>query len=329
MRMPAEWETHAATWLAWPHNPDTWPGCLEQAEREFAALVDALAESEPVHLLVPSEAHGRRAASLLHAAVTLHRVPLDDSWMRDIGPTFVRQEDRLLAIDWTFDSWGGKYPPWQRDDAVAARVAALAGAPLLRPGLVLEGGALEVDGEGTLLATESSVLDPKRNPGVGRETLEARLRELLGVERVIWLEAGLAGDDTGGHVDNIARFVAPARVVCSSEPDAGDANHAGLLSCLERLRAARDARGRRLEVSELPLPPASCADGERLPASYSNFYIANRVVVVPQFGAPADRHALEVLAPLFPERRVVGVSARALVRGLGTLHCLTQQQPAV
>ena len=327
--MPAEFERHAATWLCWPHNAETWPGCLEQAEREFAVLVETLAESEPVHVLVQDESHAERVAARLNVFAALHQVESDDSWMRDIGPTFVREPDgELLALDWTFNSWGGKYPPWLRDDAVAGRVAELAGVPSLRPGLVLEGGALEVDGEGTLLAVESSLLGAARNPDWTREALERRLGELLGVEQVVWLEASLAGDDTDGHVDNIARFVAPGCVVCACEPDASDPNHTSLADCQERLRAAHDARGRRLELVELPMPPAQHADGERLPASYANFYIANRVVLVPEFGAPSDRDALERLTKLFPERRVVGVPARTLLRGLGTLHCLTQQQPA-
>jgi agmatine deiminase len=331
--MPAEWEPHAATWLAWPHAETTWPGCLAEAEREFETLLRALARSERVELLAQSESHvellSERLESLVRAgSLRLHVTRTDDVWMRDIGPTFVKNEaGRLLALDWTFNAWGGKYAPWDRDDAVAARVAALSGTPVERPGLVVEGGALEVDGLGTLLATEPTLLDPKRNPGVSRETLERRLGELLGVRHVVWLGDGIEGDDTDGHIDDLARFVSPGVVVCARESDPSDPNHAPLEACAAALRAARDASGRALEVIDLPMPPAVRAGPDRLPASYANFYIANREVLVPTFGAPSDRVALDTLRPLFPGRSVVGIPSRALVRGLGAVHCLTQQQP--
>jgi len=332
--MPAEWEPHAATWVTWPHAETTWPGCLAEAEREFETLVRALAASERVELLAQSEAHAAALAARLgvlvgSGAVRLHVIPTDDVWMRDIAPTFVRDgEAGLVALDWTFNAWGGKYAPWDRDDAVAARVASLCSVARERPGLVLEGGALEVDGEGTLLVTEPTLLDPRRNPGLDRSDAEKRLGELLGVQRVIWLGPGIEGDDTDGHVDDLARFVAPGRVVCAREPDPADPNHAPLEDCGRRLRAARDARGRRLEVIDLPMPPPVRAGPDRLPASYANFYVANRAVLVPAFGAPSDGAVLETLGGLFPGRRVVGIPSRALVRGLGAVHCLTQQQPA-
>jgi agmatine deiminase len=333
-RMPAEWERHAATWLAWPHNPETWPGCLEEARAEFEKLAAELARFEPVELLVCSpelrEQVAKRMAGLPDAArVRLHVVASDDVWMRDIGPTFVRDAaGRLAAIDWTFNSWGGKYPPWDRDDAVAARVAGLCGVPHLRPGLVIEGGALEVDGEGTLLATEPTMLDPRRNPGVSRRELEQRLAGLLGVSRVVWLGEGIEGDDTDGHIDDVARFVRPGRVVCAREPDARDPNHGPLEEMAARLRAARDAAGRALEVIDLPMPEAVRADGERLPASYANFYLCNGAALVPVFGVARDAAALEVLRDCLPGREVVPIPSRHLVRGLGAVHCLTQQQPA-
>lgn len=332
LHMPAEWEPHQATWLAWPHAVTTWPGCLEAAEREFELLVRTLARFERVELVVQSEAHRGQIEARLGeiargGALRLHVIATNDVWMRDIGPTFVRGPDGLVALDWTFDAWGGKYPPWDRDDAVAARVAELAGARRERPGVVLEGGAIEVDGEGTLLATEPTLLDPKRNPGIDRGRVEALVLELLGVEKTIWLGDGIEGDDTDGHIDDIARFVAPGRVVCAREPDPADSNHRPLEDCIARLRAATDARGRPLEVIDLPMPPPVRADGDRLPASYANFYVANRAVLVPVFEAPSDRRALDVLRAVFPGREVVGIPSRALVRGLGAVHCLTQQQP--
>ena len=331
--MPAEWEPHAATWVAWPHAETTWPGCLADADREFETLVRALARSERVELVAQTESHaqllGERLESLVRSgSLRLHVIRTDDVWMRDIGPTFVRDGERgFLALDWTFNAWGGKYAPWDRDDAVAARVAALAGVACERPELVIEGGALEVDGEGTLLATEPTLLDPKRNPGISREALEKRLLDLLGVRHVVWLGDGIEGDDTDGHIDDLARFVSPGVVVCAREPDPSDPNHAPLEACSAALRAARDAAGRPLRVIDLPMPPEVRAGGERLPASYANFYVANREVLVPTFSAPSDRVALDALQPLFPGRQVVGIPSRALVRGLGAVHCLTQQQP--
>jgi agmatine deiminase len=286
--------------------------------------VRALARSERVELLAQTESHSGLLADRLSdvvraGAVRLHVIRTDDVWMRDIGPTFVHDSaGALVALDWTFNAWGGKYAPWDRDDAVAARVAALAGVTRERPGLVVEGGALEVDGEGTLLAVESSLLGPSRNPGLVREDLELRFGELLGVSRVIWLAAELPGDDTDGHVDNVARFVVPGRVACVR----------GLADCGARLRSARDARGRSLDVVDLPQPPRLEWRGEPVPASYANFYVANGVVLVPVFGVATDAEALGTLAKLFPGRAIVPIRALALVRDKGGVHCLTQQEPA-
>jgi agmatine deiminase len=332
LRMPAEWEPHAATWLAWPHALTTWPGCLEEAESEFEFLVRTLTRFERVELIVQSDSQRARIELRLGAivrdgAVRLHVIPTDDVWMRDIGPTFARGAAGLVALDWTFNAWGGKYPPWDRDDAVAARVAKLVGVDCERHGIVLEGGAIEVDGEGTLLATEPTLLDPKRNPGIDRAAIDALALELLGTRKTIWLGHGIEGDDTDGHIDDIARFVAPGRVVCAREPDPGDPNHAPLEDCSARLHAACDAAGRALEVIDLPMPSPVLAGEDRLPASYANFYIANGAVLVPVFGTAADERALAVLRPLFPGRELVGVPSRTLVRGLGAVHCLTQQQP--
>ena len=331
-RLPAEWEPHEATWVVWPHASETWPACLDAAEAEFSELVHAIASCEPVHVLVQDEVHEQYVRDRIGTEVTvrLHAVPTDDSWMRDTGPTFVVDEGRrLVAVDWTFNSWGGKYAPWDRDDAVASAVGRLAGAEVVRPGLVAEGGAMEVDGEGTLVATRPTLVDDKRNPQLSPGEIEGLLSTLLGVRRVLWLGEGIAGDDTDGHVDNIARFVAPGRMVCASEPDASDPNHDRLLACRAALSGARDACGRGLEVVDLPMPPPVEADGERLPASYLNFYVLNSAVLVPVFGVAADDTALEQIASLFPDRRVRGIPSRTLVRGLGAVHCLTQQQPRI
>lgn len=326
--MPAEFEPHAATWLAWPHNPETWPGCLDEARDEYQVLVSALAEREPVRMIVPSVEERARVARRVPGTVELFVVPSDDSWMRDIGPTFVHDRDERVAIDWTFNAWGGRYPPWDRDDRVAAAVARHAGVRSVRPDLCLEGGALETDGCGTLLCTRSSLLGPSRNPGLERAELEARLHELLGARVVVWLDAELAGDDTDAHVDNVARFVAPGHVLCVVEDDPDDPNCAGLASCRKQLDGARDAQGRALRVTALPLPEPVVAAGERLPASYANFYVANGCVLIPVFGVPRDAEAVERIAQLFPGREAVAIPCRTLVRGLGTLHCLSQQEPA-
>ena len=316
--MPAEWEPHAATWVAWPTCTEDWAGCLDRAEAEFVELVLALAGSELTHVLAPVEVCTRSTPASLaaHPRVRLHPLTTVEAFLRDTGPTFVIASDGSpLAIDWTFTAWGGRYEDSRRDDAVAGSVAALAGVPTLRSDLVTEGGALEVDGDGTLLAVEATLLDPARNPRATRAELEGLFESLLGISKLIWLDASIEGDDTGGHVDTLARFVAPGRV--ASLPD-----------CRSRLREARDARGRALEVVDLPTPPPIALRGRPLPASYANFYIANRSILVPQFEVPTDRDALEILGSLFPGREAIGIPCRTLLRGLGSVHCMTQQQPA-
>jgi len=337
-RWPAEWEPHEATWLSWPHNPETWPGRLERVEQAFLRMVEALAEGEHVRINVVDEAMEERVRKLLEAAgvrldarVELFRVPTDDAWVRDHGPLFlVRGEgaarERLL-LDFRFDAWGGKYPPWERDDAVPARLAAALDLPRLAVDAVLEGGAVDGDGAGTVLTTESCLLHPNRGAGRSREGLERLLADTLGARRVLWLGDGLEGDDTDGHVDDLTRFVAPGRVVTAVEPDASDPNHAPLRENLRRLGGMRDANGRRLDVAELPMPRPVREGGQRCPASYANFYLANGVCLMPAFGDPADERARAVLAECLPGRQVVPIPSRDLVVGLGAVHCLTQQQP--
>ncbi len=314
LRLPAEWEPHAATWLCWPHKRENWPDNLAEAEAEFEALIAEIASSEPVHVLVDAPRASGPLPSL-REGVSFHAVPSDDAWLRDTGPTFVRRGDELVALDWTFNGWGGLYP-WDRDAAVAGRVAELAGVPVESPGLVLEGGAFDGDGEGTLLCTASVALDPARNPGRGIQQIEREFERWLGAARVLWVEGELAGDTTGGHVDNMVRFTSPGRVACA------------LPDCRDALRGAKDARGRVLELVDLPPPPRVEREGVDLPASYANFYVANELVAVPRYGATDDEAAVEVLRDLFPGRRVVGLDCRALLGGLGSIHCLTQPQPA-
>jgi len=336
-RWPAEWEPHAATWLAWPQNPDTWPGHLAEARREFAEIVRALQGRERVRLLVDDEPTADAARRDLAAAgvdpddgIDLVVVPTNDAWLRDSGPLFVEWEGegerRCVALDFGFDAWGGKYPPWDLDDAVPRRAAELLGVERREPGFVLEGGSIDGNGRGTLLTTESCLLAPNREPGRTREGMEERLARWLGARRVVWLGEGIAGDDTDGHVDDFARFVSEDTVVAAvAEP--GHPSAGALEANLERLRGARDADGRPLSVVPLPMPPPHRVDGELCPASHANFYLANGVALVPTFGAATDARALALLADLLPGREVVGIPCGTLVLGLGAVHCLSRQQP--
>jgi agmatine deiminase len=351
--MPAEWEPHAATWLAWPHEASDWPGKFGAIPWVFAEMVRVISASERVRLIVGNakrKAEARKA--LADSGVDLTRVDFvqaatDRSWTRDFVPTFVTRRARrgtkaspLAAIGWRFDGW--KRYPNHKADARAGRAAAdWRKVPVLEPILtfgkgkpyhfVLEGGAIDVDGDGSLLATEQCLLDGKqaRNPDVGRALTEQVLRDFTGAEKVLWLGRGIEGDDTGGHIDDFARFVAPGRIALALETNRRDPNYRILSEARERLSGERDARGRRLEIIPLPMPAPVVFAKQRLPASYANFYVATHSVLVPTFGDPQDRVALGVIADLFPGREVVGIHSRDLVLGLGTLHCSTQQEPLV
>lgn len=343
--MPAEWEPHEATWLAWPHNPEDWPGKFQAIPWVYAEIVRLLAAHERVHIMVEDAKAQRRASGILERAganldrVTFHLWPTNRGWTRDSGPIFVRNaEGRVGLTNWRFNAWA-KYDDWQLDDQVPGRVAGLLGLPCWEPSiqnengtkyLVLEGGSIDVNGAGILLTTEECLLSQaqERNPGVGREKLEQAFHDFLGIEQVIWLNRGIAGDDTHGHIDDIARFVAPTTIVTAVEPNKGDPNHEPLAGNLERLKAARTLGGKQFTVVELPLPRPVVFRSQRLPASYTNFYIANGLVLVPTFHDPNDRVALNILAEAFPGREVIGIHSVDLVWGLGALHCMTQQQPA-
>jgi agmatine deiminase len=338
--MPAEWEPHAATWLSWPRREGiSFPGLYKRIPALWARMAAELSAGEEVHINVLDEAAERevqaelaRAPGLDAARVFLHRVPTDEPWCRDHGPIFVvrsGEKAELAVTDWRYNAWGGKYPPFDRDDRVPAAIAAILGVPRFEPGMVLEGGSIDVNGRGTLLTTEACLLNPNRNPTLGRAEIEARLRDFLGVTTFVWLGDGIVGDDTDGHVDDIARFVGARSVLAAVEPDPADPNHAPLADNLRRLRAARDQDGRALEVIELPMPGAVEREDTRLPASYANFYIGNAVVLVPIFKHASDAAALEIIGRCFPGRRIVGIDSRELVWGLGAFHCVTQQQPRV
>lgn len=346
-RMPAEWEPHAATWIAWPHERRDWPGKFAAIPWVTAEFVRNLVPGERVRILVEDAAHRRSAERVLRRAgadaarVDFFRIPTDRSWTRDFCPIHVVGPRGDVAItDWRFNGWA-KYPNHRRDDAVPAAIAKALGRKRFVPTwptaggrgarrLVLEGGSIDVNGRGALLTTEECLLSPvqARNPGLSRDDVEAFLREWLGVVKVLWLGEGIVGDDTHGHVDDLARFTAPDTVVVASEPDASDANHGRLADNVARLRRMTDQDGKPLRVVELPMPAPVVFDGVRLPASYANFYVGNEAVLVPTFNDANDRRALAILAELFPGRRVVGIHCVDFVWGLGTIHCATQQEPA-
>jgi len=337
-RWPAEWEPHEATWLSWPHNPETWPDGMAPVERAFCAMAEALQVGERVRIHVLDARHAERVAGLLQDAgvdvdgrVDLYAVPTDDAWVRDHGGIFlVRDADGVrerALLDFRFDAWGGKYPPWERDDAVPAAMARALGVRRFAVPHVLEGGSVDGDGRGTVLTTEQCLLHPNRGAGRTRAGMERLLADTLGARSVVWLGRGIEGDDTDGHVDDLARFV-DAGTVVAVEAEPGHPDHPALADNLASLRAARDADGRPLAVATLPMPPPLRGALGPCPASYANFYLANGVALVPVFGVPTDDEALARLRELLPGRRVVGIEARALVAGLGAVHCLTQQEPA-
>ena len=330
-RMPAEWEPHEATWIAWPHNRDDWPGRFAPIPWVYAEIVRKLARVERVRIVVensPGEDAARRIlrkADANLAAVDFFHAPTNRSWTRDYCPLFVKNRAGEVALtNWRFNGWA-KYADHTNDAAIPATLAAALKLRAWEPGLVLEGGSIDVNGRGLLLTTEECLLSPvqARNPQLTRPEIETALRDYLGAPVVIWLRNGIAGDDTHGHVDDLARFVNPETVVIASEPDRSDANYEPLRENLAILRELP------LRVVKLPMPAPLIFNGRRLPASYANFYIANGLVLVPTFNDPNDRIALNTLARLFPDREVTGINAVELVWGLGTLHCMTQQQPCV
>ena len=362
-RMPAEWEPHAATWLAWPHYRDDWPGKFEPIPWVYAEIIRHLARHERVELIVSDVASERRARNVLERAnslsdnVRFHRRPTNRVWTRDSGCTFVSSDPagstanhvgtaapgrpagsktrQLLAVKWRFNAWS-KYPNWQHDEKIGTHMAKTAGARELRPvfgkqRVVLEGGSIDVNGQGALLTTEECLLSKvqQRNPAMSRADYEKVFADYLGIKSVVWLGAGIEGDDTHGHVDDLTRFVAPDTVVTVVESDPNDTNYEPLRENIRRLRAATDQDGKSLAIIELPMPAPVIFEGRRLPASYGNFYIANGVVLAPVFNDPNDRFALDILADLFPDRDVVGIYSGDLIWGFGAMHCMTQQQPAV
>jgi agmatine deiminase len=354
-RMPAEWAPHSATWIGWPHNAEDWPGKFQPVPWVYAEIVRHLSQVEDVHILVNDEhAEKRVRRILLRAGANLarlhfHQWATDRVWLRDSGPIFVKNPQGDLAVtNWKFNAWA-KYKNYHRDDRIPDRVAQLYDIPQFKPEvppvpfdpngkphrLVLEGGSIDTNGAGLLLTTEECLLSEiqQRNPGLGTEPetrakLEQAFRDYLGIEKVLWLHKGCAGDDTHGHIDDITRFVGENKILTCVEPNTHDENHLPLAENLDRLRTFCNLEGKPFEIVELPMPAPVTFESQRLPASYANFYIANGLVLVPTFNDPNDRHALNTIANCFPDRQIIGIHAVDLVWGLGTLHCLSQQEPA-
>lgn len=340
--MPAEWEPHLSTWLAWPHRNSDWPGKFPTIPWIYGEIIRILSRYEPVNVLVRNPPERDTAKQLLSRVdanlnqIFFHTCRNDRGWLRDSGPTFVRARDgKKVALDWMFTAWA-KYPDWSIDDRIAGFIARKVNAPSVQPyhnswRVVLEGGAIDVNGQGALLATEECLLDTvqQRNPPMGKDEYAYTFQQFLGIDQVIWLGKGIVGDDTHGHIDDISRFVSGNRVLTVVEDNPDDPNYRPLQENREILQAVRLSNGEKLEVVPLPMPKPLVFRGQRLPASYANFYIANGVVIVPTFNDPADRLALGIIAEQFPDRDVVGIHCVDLVWGLGTLHCMTQQEPAM
>ncbi|MFA5861828.1 MAG: agmatine deiminase family protein [Candidatus Thermoplasmatota archaeon] len=335
-RMPAEWEPHAATWLSWPHDPMTFPGRVDAAEETYREMIRALCKHERVNLLVKDDdAHERVEKWVVQESlknVVLWDVPPADVWFRDYGPTFVKRDvtptrSELAMTKWRFNAWGDKYESLLPDDTIPHQLQPHLGLPMFEAGIVMEGGSFEVNGRGTLMTTEQCLLNKNRNPDLSKAQIEKKLQDFLGVRHFLWLGEGIEADDTDGHVDDIARFVGPSTVVAAVEEDEDDANHAPLAANLKRLQSMKDQDGTPLTVVELPMPGYFGDEEGRLPASYANFYIANRVVLAPMFHHENDERAKRILQKVFPMRTVVPIYAGDLVYGMGTFHCVTQQQP--
>ena len=337
-RMPAEWEPHTATWLTWPHNPETWPEQdMAEIEAVYVQMIKTLVKGENVDILANPLSNLTRLINLIKnnklnpQQIKVHNISTNDSWIRDYGPNFLVRETssgkrEVVANVWQFDSWGKKYE-WTLDDQAGAVIAGHLGIPYFEPWIVLEGGAIEVNGQGLCITTEQCLLNPNRNDGLRKAEMESHLKRFLGVREIIWCQGNLEGDDTDGHIDNLVRFVNPDTVLCAWEEDTNDPNHACLQENLRILESFRNVDGKPLNVIKLPMPGRIMEDEERLPASYANFYIGNQSILLPTYDHPNDAVAESLLKQFFPEREIVGIPCKTFVVGLGAIHCVTQQQP--
>lgn len=335
---PAEFAPHASTWLSWPHKEESWPGKIQTIYPVYAQFVKLLSEGELVNINVNDEAMKQQASGWLDKAGTdfnkicFHFNPTNDAWCRDHGPAFLinpKAAEKKIIIDWKYNAWGGKYPPYDLDDVIPTRIGKSMNLRVVYPGIVMEGGSVDFNGERTVMTTASCLLNPNRNPHLSKEQIEHYLQDFYGMDQVLWLGDGIEGDDTDGHIDDLTRFVNADTVVTVVEPNPNDRNHQPLQENLKQLKRLRLPNGRALNVVELPMPGRIDYEGMRLPASYGNFYISNKYIVVPVFKDPNDAVALKILESCFPDRQVVGLDSRDIVWGLGAFHCLSQQEPAV
>jgi agmatine deiminase len=332
-RMPAEWESHEAIWLAWPHNESTFISGLERVEQTYVEIIQALHKDEYINLFVTDHEMKTKATTLFKKAnIDLDRIRFflfdyADVWFRDYGPIFVRSGNNLAMVHWQFNSWGQKYEELMKDALIPNEINRHMHLPCFEPGIVLEGGSIDVNGKGTLLTTEQCLLNKNRNSCLPKKDIEKYLRDYLGVTHVIWLRNGIAGDDTDGHVDDLARFVNSTTVICANEENSEDENGKALEQNFEILSQSKDQDGKKLTIHKLPMPGNVEFEHQRLPASYTNFYIGNKTVIVPTFQSKNDEVALSILQNLFTERKVVGIDSRDLICGFGAIHCISQQQP--
>ncbi len=332
---PAEWAEHEATWLSWPHNPDTWPGKIEKIWPAYCEFIKLVSEGEKVNINVQDEAMAKEAfAKIKNAGADLSQVffylnPTNDAWCRDHGPAFLlnKESDKKIIVDWGYNAWGGKYPPFDLDDVIPTRIAQQLRFPVAQADIVMEGGSVEFNGKGTVLTTTACLLNKNRNPHLTKAGIEEYLMNFYGVTNILWLGDGIVGDDTDGHIDDLTRFINENTVVTVVEEEETDENFLPLKENLELLRSLKLQDGSPLTVIELPMPEARYYEGQRLPMSYANFYIANKYVIVPIFNDPNDEKALEILQACFPGREVVGINSSDLIWGLGSFHCLSQQEP--
>ena len=337
-RFPAEWEKHEATWLTWPHKEASWPGKLDTIYAPYCEFIKVVAKGEKVRINVNDEATKVFATGkLTEAGADLSQIefyfnPSNDAWCRDHGPAFLLNASAAepkMIVDWGYNAWGGKYPPFEQDDVIPTRIGDHFGLPVFHPGIVMEGGSVEFNGAGTILTSRACLLNENRNPELNQEQIETFLKECYGAEQVLWVGDGIVGDDTDGHIDDITRFVNANTVLTVVESNPLDENYLLLQENLEELKAMRLINGEPLQILKLPMPSPVIYEDTRLPASYANFYIANAAVIVPTFRDVNDEPALEIIRQAFPDREVVGIDSTDIIWGLGSFHCLSQQEPAI
>ncbi|MFT3705005.1 MAG: agmatine deiminase family protein [Agriterribacter sp.] len=335
---PAEFAPHSATWLSWPHKEASWPGKIQTIYRPYAQFIKEVTAGESVHINVNDERMQQEAtAHLTEAGVDLNKIafyihPTNDAWCRDHGPAFLineQAEQKKAIVDWNYNAWGNKYPPYDLDDVIPSLIGANYNIPVYHPGIVMEGGSVEFNGKGTLLTSTACLLNPNRNPYLNQEEIEDYLRHFYGVEQILWVSEGIVGDDTDGHIDDTVRFVNEDTVLTVVEENKKDDNYELLQTNLKELQQMRLLSGRQLNIVELPMPDAVVYEGQRLPASYANFYIANAAVIVPTYRCANDERALQIIQDCFPGRKTVGIDSTDIIWGLGSFHCLSQQEPLV